>query len=81
MVIVGTPQECLEKLLRYEAAGVDQLLCYLNFGYLPNAAVLRSIELLGTEVLPELKKARAHRAAGALEQGLAAAKADAGVDA
>jgi alkanesulfonate monooxygenase SsuD/methylene tetrahydromethanopterin reductase-like flavin-dependent oxidoreductase (luciferase family) len=78
MVIVGTPQECLEKLLRYEAAGVDQLLCYLNFGYLPNEAVLRSIELLGTQVLPELQKARAHRAAGALEQGLAAAKAKAG---
>lgn len=73
MVIVGTPEECLEKLLRYEEVGVDQLLCYLNFGYLPHAAVMRSIELLGTEVLPKLRKARAHRAAEALEQGLRAA--------
>ena len=73
MVIVGTPEECLKKLLRYEEAGVDQLLCYINFGYLPNEAVKRSIELLGTKVLPELKKARATRAAAALEQGLARA--------
>ena len=70
MVIVGTPEECLKKLLRYEEAGVDQLLCYPNFGYLPNEAVKRSIELLGTKVLPELKKARAHRTAAALEQQL-----------
>ncbi len=41
MVIVGTPDECLEKLLKYEAMGVDQVLCYLNFGYLPQEAVLR----------------------------------------
>ncbi|HKR87458.1 MAG TPA: LLM class flavin-dependent oxidoreductase [Phenylobacterium sp.] len=74
MVIVGTPEECVQKLLRYEEAGVDQLLCYMNFGFLPNSAVLRSIELLGTKVLPELKKARATRTAQALEQGLAAAK-------
>ena len=77
MVIVGTPEECLKKLLRYEEAGVDQLLCYPNFGYLPNEAVKRSIELLGTKVLPELKKARAHRTAAALEKGLAAAAAPA----
>ena len=79
MVIVGTPEECLKKLLRYEEAGVDQLLCYMNFGYLPNEAVKRSIELLGTKVLPELKKARATRTAAALEKslemGLAAAEA------
>ena len=70
MVIVGTPEECLKKLLRYEEAGVDQLLCYLNFGYLPNEAVKRSIELLGTKVLPELKKARANRTVAALERSL-----------
>ena len=66
MVVVGTPDECLKKLLRYEAAGVDQLLCYLNFGYLPHEAVMKSIELLGTRVIPELKK----RGSGALAQGL-----------
>jgi alkanesulfonate monooxygenase SsuD/methylene tetrahydromethanopterin reductase-like flavin-dependent oxidoreductase (luciferase family) len=70
MVIVGTPDECLEKLLKYEEAGVDQVLCYLNFGYLPQEAVLRSIELLGTYVIPELKRRGANRTASSLTAGL-----------
>jgi alkanesulfonate monooxygenase SsuD/methylene tetrahydromethanopterin reductase-like flavin-dependent oxidoreductase (luciferase family) len=67
MVIVGTPDECLKKFLKYEAAGVDQVLCYINFGYLPNEAVLKSIELLGKHVIPELKKRGANRMASGLE--------------
>jgi len=74
MVIVGTPDECLEKCLKYDEVGVDQLLCYLNFGYLPNEAVMRSIELLGTYVIPQLAKHGANRAAKALKQGIAAAE-------
>ena len=73
MVIVGTPEECLQKLLRYEQAGVDQLLCYLNFGYLPHDAVMKSIELLGTRVIPELKKRGANRVAAGLEGQIAKA--------
>jgi alkanesulfonate monooxygenase SsuD/methylene tetrahydromethanopterin reductase-like flavin-dependent oxidoreductase (luciferase family) len=68
MVIVGTPQECLEKFLKYEAAGVDQVLCYLNFGYLPHEAVLKSISLLGDFVIPELKKRGASRIAKTLAE-------------
>jgi len=74
MVIVGTPDECLKKLLRYEEAGVDQVLSYINFGYLPNEAVLKSIELLGTYVIPELKKRGANRMAGSMEQVVRAAE-------
>jgi alkanesulfonate monooxygenase SsuD/methylene tetrahydromethanopterin reductase-like flavin-dependent oxidoreductase (luciferase family) len=66
MVIVGTPEECLEKFLKYEEAGVDQVLCYTNFGYLPNEAVLESISLLGDYVIPELKKRGADRMAKSL---------------
>jgi alkanesulfonate monooxygenase SsuD/methylene tetrahydromethanopterin reductase-like flavin-dependent oxidoreductase (luciferase family) len=60
MIIVGTPDECLEKILRYEQAGVDQLLCYVQFGTLPHDKVMRCLELLGTEVIPQLEK-RGHR--------------------
>jgi alkanesulfonate monooxygenase SsuD/methylene tetrahydromethanopterin reductase-like flavin-dependent oxidoreductase (luciferase family) len=60
MVIVGTPEMCLEKIERYEAAGVDQLLCYVQFGTLPHDRVMRCLELLGTKVIPELE-ARGHR--------------------
>jgi len=72
MVIVGTPDECLKKLLRYEEAGVDQVLAYLNFGYLPQEAVLESITLLGDYVIPELKAMGATRTAHGLESSITA---------
>ena len=71
MVIIGTPEECLTKFLKYEEAGVDQVLCYLNFGYLPQEAVLNSISLLGDYVIPELKAMGAKRTANSLEQSIA----------
>jgi alkanesulfonate monooxygenase SsuD/methylene tetrahydromethanopterin reductase-like flavin-dependent oxidoreductase (luciferase family) len=55
MIVVGDPDRCLEKMLRYEELGVDRLLCYVQFGHLEHAAVMRTIELLGTKVIPELQ--------------------------
>jgi alkanesulfonate monooxygenase SsuD/methylene tetrahydromethanopterin reductase-like flavin-dependent oxidoreductase (luciferase family) len=60
MIIVGTPEVCLEKILRYEEVGVDELLCYVQFGDLPHEKVMRGLELLGTKVIPQLE-ARGHR--------------------
>jgi alkanesulfonate monooxygenase SsuD/methylene tetrahydromethanopterin reductase-like flavin-dependent oxidoreductase (luciferase family) len=60
MIIVGTPDECLRKMERYEEAGVDQLLCYIQFGDLPHEKVMRNLELLSTEVIPVLET-RGHR--------------------
>ena len=73
MVIVGTPEECLAKFLRYEEAGIDQVLCYVNFGHLTHEAVVESIALLGDYVIPELKKAGAMRIANSLEDSVKAA--------
>ena len=56
MIVVGDPDQCLEKILKYKALGVDQLICYVQFGYLPHESVMRTIELLGTEIIPELEK-------------------------
>jgi len=66
MIVIGTPDECIKKLLHYSDIGVDQVLCYLNFGYLPHEAVLKSIELLGKYVIPELKKRGAKHIANAV---------------
>jgi alkanesulfonate monooxygenase SsuD/methylene tetrahydromethanopterin reductase-like flavin-dependent oxidoreductase (luciferase family) len=55
MIVVGDPDRVLEKMKHYADIGVDQLICYVQFGYLPHEAVLRSIELLGTNVLPRLE--------------------------
>ena len=60
MIIIGTPDECLEKILRYESVGVDQLLCYVQFGDLPHEKVMRNLELLAKEVMPKLED-RGHR--------------------
>jgi alkanesulfonate monooxygenase SsuD/methylene tetrahydromethanopterin reductase-like flavin-dependent oxidoreductase (luciferase family) len=60
MIIIGTPDECLRKILRYEEAGVDQLLCYVQFGDLPHDKIMRGLELLSKEVIPKLEE-RGHR--------------------
>ena len=57
MIIVGTPEECLRKILRYEAVGVDQLLCYVQFGDLPHDKVMRTLELLGNDIMPQPRRA------------------------
>ncbi|HEX9766920.1 MAG TPA: LLM class flavin-dependent oxidoreductase [Nitriliruptorales bacterium] len=54
MIIVGDPEQCIEKMKTYESLGVDQLLCYMQFGDLDHNAILRSIELIGKHVLPEV---------------------------
>jgi hypothetical protein len=46
------------------------VLCYLNFGYLPQEAVLESITLLGDYVIPEFKRAGAARTARGLERSV-----------
>ena len=43
-------------MLKYEELGVDQLICYVQFGHLSHESVMRTIELLGTEIIPELAK-------------------------
>jgi alkanesulfonate monooxygenase SsuD/methylene tetrahydromethanopterin reductase-like flavin-dependent oxidoreductase (luciferase family) len=63
MIIIGTPEECLRKILRYEEAGVDQLLCYVQFGDLPHDKIMRGLELLAHNVIPQLE-ARGHRVDG-----------------
>jgi hypothetical protein len=42
----------------YADLGVDQLICYVQFGYHPHESVMRTIEILGKEVLPEIEKYR-----------------------
>jgi alkanesulfonate monooxygenase SsuD/methylene tetrahydromethanopterin reductase-like flavin-dependent oxidoreductase (luciferase family) len=56
MIIVGDPDQCMEKIRRYESLGVEQLICYVQFGSLEHPAIMRTIELLGKEIIPELSK-------------------------
>jgi alkanesulfonate monooxygenase SsuD/methylene tetrahydromethanopterin reductase-like flavin-dependent oxidoreductase (luciferase family) len=53
--VLGTPQDCIEMCRKYEAAGVDLLLCLVNPLAIPHDKVLQTIELMGTEVIPEFR--------------------------
>ena len=54
MIMVGTPDQIVHKMKRYADCGVDQLLCYKQFGFLPHDSVMKSMELLSEHVMPEI---------------------------
>ncbi len=54
LIAVGAPGEALRVARRYREVGADQILFFLQYGGIPHELVMRSIELLGREVLPEL---------------------------
>ena len=54
-LIIGDAARCIEKMKAYADLGVDQLLCYVAFGNMEHEAVVRSLEILGKEVIPELE--------------------------
>jgi alkanesulfonate monooxygenase SsuD/methylene tetrahydromethanopterin reductase-like flavin-dependent oxidoreductase (luciferase family) len=51
--VLGTPDECVEMCRRYEQAGIDLLLCLVNPYRIPHEAVMETIELMGTHVIPQ----------------------------
>ena len=55
MIIVGDPEQCLEKFKRYEEIGCDSVICYMQFGQLKHPEIMQSIETLGTQVIPKLQ--------------------------
>ncbi|MFN8188627.1 MAG: LLM class flavin-dependent oxidoreductase [Gaiellales bacterium] len=55
---VGSPQQVVEKILfQHELFGHDRFLVQFAVGTLPHEKMMRSIELLGTEVAPAVRKA------------------------
>jgi probable LLM family oxidoreductase len=63
-LMVGTPDEAIAKILAlYEVFGHDRYLMQMAVGAQPQAAILRSIELLGTVVAPAVRAELAKRKA------------------
>ena len=61
-LVVGSPQEVIEKiLLQHEIFGHQRFLMQMSVGDLSHRDVLRSIELLGTEVAPAVRAEVARR--------------------
>ncbi|MBY0402060.1 LLM class flavin-dependent oxidoreductase [Myxococcota bacterium] len=55
MLVVGDHERCLQKMKHYADLGIDQLICYVQFGHHSHESVMKTIELLGKEVRPELE--------------------------
>lgn len=57
-LLVGSPQQVTDKILyEYELFGHTRFLAQMGVGALPHKEMLRTIELLGTKVAPEVRKA------------------------
>ena len=57
-IFVGSPQQIVDKIMyERELFGHDRFLAQIDIGGLPYAKVARSIELLATKVLPQVRQA------------------------
>jgi alkanesulfonate monooxygenase SsuD/methylene tetrahydromethanopterin reductase-like flavin-dependent oxidoreductase (luciferase family) len=61
---VGTPDQIRDYLLRYEEAGVDQVIFCSQAGKNRHEHIMESLELFGREVLPEFREREEAGAAG-----------------
>lgn len=58
MVFAGGPDEVADRILHlHELLGHDRQILQMDVGGMPHAAYLSAIELLGTQVLPQIRKA------------------------
>ena len=56
-LLVGSPQEVIDKILyEHELFGHNRMLFQFSVGTLPHDKIMRSIELLGTQVAPVVKR-------------------------
>jgi alkanesulfonate monooxygenase SsuD/methylene tetrahydromethanopterin reductase-like flavin-dependent oxidoreductase (luciferase family) len=54
LVAVGGPDEALRVARKYCETGADQVLFFLQYGAIPHERIMRAIELIGEQVLPEI---------------------------
>jgi alkanesulfonate monooxygenase SsuD/methylene tetrahydromethanopterin reductase-like flavin-dependent oxidoreductase (luciferase family) len=55
MIICGDPDTCIRKVKRYQEAGCQQLLCFMQIYDIPHQKVMDSIKLWGKHVIPYFK--------------------------
>jgi alkanesulfonate monooxygenase SsuD/methylene tetrahydromethanopterin reductase-like flavin-dependent oxidoreductase (luciferase family) len=56
MILCGTPDDLIETIERFEAVGATQMLMGISIGDIGQEDILRSIELIGSEVIPHFTK-------------------------
>jgi probable LLM family oxidoreductase len=56
-LVVGSPEQVVEKILyQHELFGHQRFMAQMSVGSMPHAQVMRSIELMGTQVAPVVRK-------------------------
>lgn len=64
-LVLGCPDTVAAKILRWrEVLGIERFMLHISVGTMPHEQVLRSIELLGTEVLPRIRSRVAEGSGG-----------------
>jgi hypothetical protein len=54
-IVTGTVDEVVRQFEQVEAAGIDEVICYFNFGSLDHATTLTQMERVASEVMPAFK--------------------------
>ncbi|MET0605062.1 MAG: LLM class flavin-dependent oxidoreductase [Beijerinckiaceae bacterium] len=70
-LLVGSPQQVVEKILFQHDifGGLDRFLIQMSLGAMPHDKVMRSIELMGAKVAPEVRKATGASTPASAERG------------
>lgn len=61
MVLVGDPVTIIERIKKYEAIGVNQILMFMQVGWIQHRQIMDSIRLIGKHVIPYFKNSRDSR--------------------
>jgi alkanesulfonate monooxygenase SsuD/methylene tetrahydromethanopterin reductase-like flavin-dependent oxidoreductase (luciferase family) len=57
VLAIGTPDDIVEIIRRYESMGVDQVMTWVQFGGLAHDKIMQSLKLIGEQVLPKFAAA------------------------
>ena len=53
---IGSPDTCIETIKKYEEQGVDQVLCFMQYGKLPHDKIMSAMRLMGKHVMPYFRQ-------------------------
>ena len=56
-VVIGDVDHCIGKLEAYRSIGTNRMMCLMQFGSIPHASVVRSIEIAGRHLIPHFAAA------------------------
>lgn len=52
LIVTGGADECMEKLEKVAAYGADEIICSHQFGRVPHACIMESLQRFGEEIIP-----------------------------